>query len=173
MTANLARFCSKALREHVRRALTYFEKLQGKLSNGCKEYWKNCASMSVGLLKQDNLVEDDIDTDETRNELNDSARAHNYQCQMQTLGDAEKTGMSFPGRNQYRPMIVFDQKESKQCGKRYPKSKNHSAGILTVQCACRNPKLIGFIVMTRAESTSLALSAILMFLQIIPEYIFV
>ena len=79
-----------------------------------------------------------------------------------------KTGMSFPGRRQYRPLFVFDQLEGKQCGKRYAKNSTHSPGLLTAQCVCSNPKLIGFFVMTRAESTALALSMMVMFFQVPP-----
>jgi len=81
------------------------------------------------------------------------------------------TGMSFPGRAQCRPLIIFDQLEGKQCGKRYAQNTNHSPGLLTVQCACSNSKFIGFIVMERAESTALALAIILMFFAIPPEII--
>ena len=78
------------------------------------------------------------------------------------------TGISFPGRKQYRPFFTFDQKEDRQCGKRYPGSSSHSPGLLCVQCACSNPKLIGYVIMTRAESTSLALSAMMGYFKILP-----
>ena len=186
VTSNLALTCGKALAEHIIRAQNYFDKVQDKMSSECKDYWKSYASSSVQEMRQTSVhIESDndnsnniqeqmefISTENLNESTTESARARNYQCTNDEEDESEKTGMSFPGRKQYRPMMTFDQKESKQCGKRYPKSRNHSAGVLTVQCSCSNPKLIGYIVMTRAESTSLALSAVLMFLQILPEYIF-
>ena len=81
-------------------------------------------------------------------------------------------GISFPGRRMYRPPFQCDQKETKECGKRYPQSKSHSPGLMTVQCVCKYPKLIGFILMDKAESTALALSSILMFFHIPPHTLF-
>ena len=82
------------------------------------------------------------------------------------------TGISFLGRENYRPLFTFDLREGHQCGKRYPQNSNHSPGLLTVMCACSNPKLIGYIVMERCESTALALSIALMFFKIPPCTIF-
>ena len=79
-----------------------------------------------------------------------------------------RTGMSFPGRPQCRPLFTFDHQEGKQCGKRYAKNSTHSPGLITAICVCGNPKLIGFIIMTRAESTALALSTMLMFFPVPP-----
>ena len=79
-----------------------------------------------------------------------------------------QTGISFPGRLHYRPLISFDEKEEKHCGKRYAASSKFSPGVLVVTCTCSNPKLIGFITMLRCESTSLALSSVLMFFQVPP-----
>ncbi|MEM6737858.1 MAG: hypothetical protein AAF620_17500, partial [Bacteroidota bacterium] len=81
------------------------------------------------------------------------------------------TGISFPGRHQYRPLITFDKQEGHQCGKRYAKNSTHSPGLLTMQCACSNPKLIGYVVMTRCESTALAISVAICYLLIPPEVI--
>ena len=85
--------------------------------------------------------------------------------QLEVTDNSAETGISFPGRRQYRPLFRFDQMEDKHCGKRYASSSTHTPGVLVVMCACSHPKLIGFIVMTRAESTSLALSSVLMFFQ--------
>lgn len=76
---------------------------------------------------------------------------------------------SFPGRVQVRPSICFESGETHHCNKTYPLSKRHSPGILTVQCGCDNPKLIGYIVMTMAESTSLALSSVLTHFPVPPR----
>jgi len=105
-------------------------------------------------------------------DLGDSARTQNADLQQEQVPDRSWiTGMSFPGRVQRRPLIIFDQLEGHQCGKRYAQNTNHSPGLLTAQCACGNPKYIGFIVMMRAESTSLALAIILMFFHIPPEIV--
>lgn len=82
------------------------------------------------------------------------------------------TRISFPGRENYRPLFTFDLRESHHYGKRYPHNSNHSPGLLTVVCACSNPKLIGYIVMDRCESTALALYIALMFFKIPPGTIF-
>ena len=81
------------------------------------------------------------------------------------------TGISCPGRPKYRPLIMFDQLEGHQCGKRYALNTNHSPGLLIAQCACANPKFIAYIIMTRAESTSLALALMIMHFLIPPEII--
>jgi len=89
-----------------------------------------------------------------------------------TRDEGVRTGICFPGRSRYRPGVVFEGKETHNCIKKYTTAEYHSPGLLTVQCVCENPKLIGFIVMTRAESTSLALSSILSHLPIPPRVLY-
>jgi len=83
-----------------------------------------------------------------------------------------KTGICFPGRSRYRPGVIFEGKETHTCNKKYSAAEYHSPGLLTGQCVCENPKLIGFTVMTRAESTSLALSSILSHLPVPPRVLY-
>lgn len=69
----------------------------------------------------------------------------------------EVVGASFPGRRQYRPFVTFDSKDTHFCNKEYPSTGAHTPGLQTLQCAWASPKLIGFYVMDRPESSSLAL----------------
>ena len=86
-------------------------------------------------------------------------------------GDIE-SGIWFPGRQQCRPGIMFSTNDIRQCRKKYTRSQRHSPGIMTVQCACQSPKLLGFIIMTRAESVSLALSSLLTHFPILPRMVY-
>jgi len=72
----------------------------------------------------------------------------------------------------YRPLIKFDRKETHQCTKKYTAAQSHTHGLLIVMCVCPNPKLIGYIVMTRSESTALALSSAIMHFPIPPRTIY-
>ena len=137
------------IREQMDLAETYFNVLASKMSPSTKSYWNQYAGCNINKLHHTCDEEDGRITDRS-----------------------PQTGVSFPGRVQYRPLFVFDKNEGHQCGKRYAKNSNHSPGLLTIQCACGNPKLIGFIIMTRCESTALALSIALMFFKIPPETIF-
>jgi len=83
-----------------------------------------------------------------------------------------RSGVSFPGRRGYRPLIKFDRKETHQCTKKYTDSQSHTHGLLIVMCVCAHPKLIGYIVMTRSESTALALSSVIMHFPVPPRTIY-
>lgn len=86
--------------------------------------------------------------------------------------DEEKTGVCFQGRSACRPSVIFDVPESAQCTKKYTRSETHSNGIITLQCSCENPKLLGFLVMRKPESTALALSTvILLTTQVLPALV--
>lgn len=120
---------------HLAMAVNYLHRLQRKTSKEAKTYWQNCDYRQI--------VIDDAEVD-------DEFKWY-------------ETGTCFSGRFCCRPGIKFELKETQHCNKKYPKSETPSQGLLTVQCACESTKLIMFIVMTRAESTSLSLSAILMY----------
>ena len=153
---------SESIQEHIRHAEAYFSLLMDKLSPECKDYWRKYSGYNLQPLDNENssvLHSGGASTTTTSNNTAEN------EC-------PSLTGISFPGRRQVRPPVTFDQKESKQCGKRYPKNSNHSPGLLCVMCACSNPKLIGFVIMTRAESTALALSAIMMYFPVPPSVIF-
>ena len=48
-----------------------------------------------------------------------------------------------------------------RCSKHYDKNVSHTPDLFTVQCACRNPWLLGVVVMRENESTATALLALL------------
>ena len=108
-----------------------------------KEYWQNYGSVIHHLMHHD----DDG-----------------------SYGEAK--GFIFPGRNHYRKDLVFDVTEKFECQKQYVKSKRFTPGILTVQCCCDRPQLIGYIVMVRAESTALALTSVLTNFGIPPRVVY-
>ena len=85
---------------------------------------------------------------------------------------AEATGICFPGRKMYRPAISFDGAEIQECNKTILRSDTHSNGILTVQCVCDTPKLLGFVVMKKPESTEVALTSILTHFRVPPRVVF-
>jgi len=150
---------SVSIRDHIKHAEAYFSLLMEKLSPECKDYWRKYSGYNLKPL----------DTDSSSvNQSGESTTISNRTATEHT----NLTGISFPGRRLVRPPVTFDQKESKHCGKRYPKNSNHSPGLLCVMCACSNPKVIGYVIMTRAESTALALSAIMMYFPIPPTTIF-
>lgn len=84
----------------------------------------------------------------------------------------EKTGVCFPGRPALRPGIRFEHGESVTCNKFYPTSKRFTNGVLTVQCCCPYPKLLGFVILQQPESTAMALTSILTHFSIPPANIF-
>lgn len=77
------------------------------------------------------------------------------------LREAQTSGIYIPRRRSVRHSIVFQTKDVPNCSENYKTTKSQSTGLLTVQCAFDALKLIGFVVMTQAESLALALSAIL------------
>lgn len=95
-------------------------------------------------------------------------------CDITPMKDDEDhiTGWSFPGRRQYMPLLTFDEKVTHFCSKEYPNTGAHTPGLLTVQCSCSSPKLIGFYVMDRPESSSPALSSAISHLRVIPRMLF-
>jgi len=90
------------------------------------------------------------------------------------LDEAARTGELFPGRPEVRPRIDFgrdgrSRENTRNCRKLYTKSETHSPGIFTVQCACRNPKLLGLSVMMQCEGVSTALSVLLSRFKRLPQ----
>ena len=188
---------ANAFREHMAMAEFCFNNITDNLAPECKDYWLKYSGNSLNPLLSnqhsrnyetinhghEGSNERDVTADQDNNESNDSdnhvtnglddreaqGRENQIHSEIATYEDRSlSTGISFPGRKQYRPFFTFDQKEDRQCGKRYPGSSSHSPGLLCVQCACSNPKLIGYVIMTRAESTSLALSAMMAFFKTLP-----
>lgn len=95
---------------------------------------------------------------------------------LHNLGDyvqsPEQTGICFPGRSRCRPGFFFDTKETHHCNKRYNASWSHTHGLMTVQCTCSNPKIIGYMIMTKPESTAIAGSSVVTHFPIPPRTIF-
>ena len=91
---------------------------------------------------------------------------------MEVTQKTEETAICFPGRRMYRPSISFEGMEVQGCSKTILRTDTHSDGILTVQCVCSNPKLLGFVVMKKPESTEVALDSILTHFRIPPRVIF-
>lgn len=87
--------------------------------------------------------------------------------------EIDQTGKVFTvnasSRKMYKPLLRFEMNETHRCDKKYPVSQSHSPGLFTVQCACVHPKLIFFVIMTRAESTALALSSVTSFFRVLPD----
>lgn len=97
---------------------------------------------------------------------------HSDKSDLQDNDDAEKTGICFPARSMCRPLIVFDVPESAHGTKQYTRSETHSNAIMTLKCACDYPKLLGFIVMKKPESTALTLSSFLTHFPVPPRHVF-
>ena len=110
--------------------------------------------------------------------LSDCLEYQSLYCRYDLLPFAEgtdleyKTGLVYPGRGMHRPCISFKNMEFTDCNKKYPVSKIHSPGLFTVQCICGHPKIIGFRVMTHAESISMAVSAVITHFKFPPRTVF-
>lgn len=72
-----------------------------------------------------------------------------------------------------RPRVHFGRTSKRgnilSCRKHYTTSDTHYPGIFTVQCFCRNPKLIGISVMLECEGISTAVSVLLSRFLILPR----
>lgn len=99
----------------------FFIQMDKNMKDSCLEYWKNFGTAETMQIESD----DDMVL-------------------------SSFSGFVFPGRGKYRKDIRFDQPEMFDCNKKYVKSKRFSPGILSVQCCCENPQLLGYVVMTRA-----------------------
>lgn len=135
---------------HMKTAQSCLEKFECFVATERLDYWTKYGSVVIKERKRygsDGVSDSDITDDE------------------------ESTGICFPGRTLFRPGIYFEGKETHNCSKRCAVSERHSPGIRTNQCACENRKVIGFAVMTKAESTALALSACFSQFQFPPRVI--
>lgn len=72
-----------------------------------------------------------------------------------------------------RPGLYFvsssKKENSRSCRKNYRKPEAITAGIFTVQCVCRHPKLLGVSVMMQTEGVSTELSALLSRFEPLPS----
>lgn len=81
----------------------------------------------------------------------------------------------FTGRENCRTAISFEKVDKQACTKNYAKgSKGQKSAItsfFTVQCACEQPRIFGFVVLNQCKSISAALSAITTHFPIPPRNI--
>ena len=103
---------------------------------------------------------------------NTSQDRDEYDVAEKELIASKLAGICFPGRLSCRPSIIFKGRDRSDCSKHYKTSRSHTLGLLTVQCSCDSPKLLGFLIMTQAESTALALSSVLTHFAIPPRIVF-
>lgn len=66
-----------------------------------------------------------------------------------------------PGRRKCRNGITFEKFDKKECTKIFYQGNAAVPSLLTMQCACAHPKLIGFVVLTQFETISAALPCLL------------
>ena len=144
------------LNYHIEIARRFFKNMDKHCSSQSKAYWRSWADPDLN----------DQTNDDHQRGLIENATAE------EELKEAERSGICFPGRKRIRPCILFKSKTQEMCNKNYKTSKSHSPGLLTVQCACDAPKLIGFVVMLQAESTAMALSAVLSHFKTFPKTVY-
>lgn len=140
---NMANSGAEILEIHTEEARAYFSRLDDQLNDPCKAYFDKFGTFSANAVEADS-----------------------------SAGDHEISGMVFPGRSHFRDDITFQETEKSSCEKNYLKSQNFSPGIMTVQCCCDKPVLLGYIVMTKPESRSLALTSIMTSFRIPPRVVY-
>lgn len=75
----------------------------------------------------------------------------------------------FPGRQLLRPPMKTDGKDKSDCKKKYFTSRPNMTTFVSLQCACRHPKIVGFALIKEVESISTAISTVLAFLRFPPR----
>ena len=139
----IASSTEKLVALHIKEAKGFFTQMDRNMPQDCYDYWGSFGSADTMLLESDGAA---------------------------VLGSF--TGFVFPGRGKFRKDLRFDKLENFDCNKQYVASKRFSPGILTVQCCCENPQLLGYVVMTRAESTGMALTTVLSNFQVPPRVVY-
>lgn len=141
----IARIAAEILEIHTEEARAYFKRLDANMSDDCLEYFDKFGSFSANSFSSfDDAGQDDHDV----------------------------SGIVFPGRRRVRDDVTFQESERSACEKNYASSRKFSPGILTVQCCCDKPILLGYIVMTKPESRSLALTSILSCFPVPPRVLY-
>lgn len=102
------------LKANISLSKNYLQPLQSQMKPECTAYAENYGSIFVSLIAKQAEEDDDI-----------------------------ITGTKLRGRLRCRPPVHFDRTETQKCNKHYRSSRVFSPGILTVQCACSKPKLLG------------------------------
>ena len=89
------------------------------------------------------------------------------------LQESLATGEIFPGRSIVRARVDFGftkkDENVKSCSKKDTASKTHTPSIFTVECCCRQPKILGVSVMDLCEGVSTALSVLLSRFKVLPR----
>lgn len=134
---------AELLEIHTEEARGYFKRLDRNLTEDCTDYFNSFGKFSASQLPP-----------------------------LEDRPSHEMTGIVFPGRTNFRPDFTFNESERSGCEKHYVSSQRFSPGIMTVQCCCDKPVLIGYIVMTKPESRSLALTSVLSSFQVPPRVVY-
>lgn len=77
----------------------------------------------------------------------------------------------FPGRAKVSEALTFDKIDKQVCTKVYFKGKTMVPSLLTVQCCCAHPKLIGFLLLKECESIAAKISSVITHFTIPPRRI--
>ena len=139
----MALSAEKLIRVHMKEARAFFRAMDNMMPEDCYKYWSDFGSVSPVALDED---------------------PDSVSCAF--------SGFIFPCAAKYRNHLIFDKTENFDCNKQYVRSKRFSPGILTVQCCCDKPQLLGYIIMVRAESTALALTSVLTHFQVPPRVVY-
>ena len=117
----MAASASTLVELHMNEAKGFFEQMDNSMPSDCVKYWDKQGSVTVDPMHQDGVAN---------------------ACER-----GDQSGFVFPGLRQFRDDLTFDVTEKFDCNKLYVASKRFTQGILTVQCCCERPQLLGYIVM--------------------------
>lgn len=120
----------------------YIDKMAASMHKSCLDYWKKYGDLSE--LQYDSTPAD---------------------------RPSQTSLYVFPGRKRCRSGIKFERHDRQLCTKNYFKGTSKIPSFLTVQCSCRHPKLLGFVILRECESISAALSSVLTHFRIPPRRI--
>ena len=161
------------LHVHLKTSKTYFTIFEKGCSKQCKEYWSTWGRPVINNAEEHEQEPSQNESESSeRGSKRAKAKSRSEVIAKEELENSLVSGICFPGRTRCRPSIIFKSKNEKACNKKYTKPRSHTPGLMTVQCACDAPKLIGFIVMTQAESTALALSSFLSHFPVPPKTVY-
>lgn len=153
-TRQVERVVSHLLEKRVDALEKYHTELSGKLHHSCVLYWEMFGKLQKAP-----------DTD-------DKTCLAATTAAFKGSGAIENSTYVFPGRPRFRNAITFDEVDKQACIKNYFKGRNSPASsLLTVQCACSHPKIMGFVIIHQCESISAALSSLVTHFPIPPRNI--
>lgn len=98
-------------------------------------------------------------------------RLRTYSCDAESVGVGEfgKAVYVFPGRENLRPTIRNDVKGKTECTKKYYTSRPNMTSFLSLQCALRHPKIVGFSLLKEVESIYMDISTVISYLRLPPR----